>query len=219
MRQLALAAIAWALLSPLSFGQKEYPKRFREALEVLGQLDAINEAGEMWLDSLKQSAATGHVEAQAELGRVYYDGFITVGNKAMKVTRDYSRALELCQKAAGQGHVGAQYTLGQMYRNGSGVSKNYSEASKWHLKAATRGVLGAQYDLGMMYYHGEGVLQDFVQAYAWLNLATARSGTSLREGIVSVRDQIRNEMTPVQVAEAQKLAAELLKRIESLKSE
>ena len=219
MRQLVLAAIAWSLLSVLSFGQKEYPKRYREALEALGQLDAINEAGEMWLAALKQSAEDGHVEAQAELGRVYYDGIITVGNKAMKVTRDYSRALKLCQKAADQGDGGAQYTLGEIYRSGSGVPKNYSEAFKWHLKAAMRGVMGAQYDLGMMYYGGEGILQDFVQAYAWLNLAAARSGTSLREGVASVRDQIRNEMTPAQIAEAQKLAAELLKRIESLNSQ
>ena len=63
---------------------------------------------------------------------------------------------------------------------------------------------------------GEGILQDFVQAYAWLNLAAARSEW---EWVASVRDQIRNEMTPVQIAEAQKLAAELFKRIESSKSE
>ena len=215
MRQLVLAAIAWSLLSSPSFSQKEYPKRFREALEALGQLDAINEAGELWLDALKQSAADGHIEAQAELGRVYYDGVIIVGNSAMKVTRDYSRALELCQKAAGQGHVGAQYTLGQMYRNGSGVSKNYSEAFKWHLKAAMRGVVGAQYGIGMMYYHGEGVLQDFVQAYAWLNLAATHPTEELRE----TRDWIRKEMTLAQVAEAQRLAAKLQEHIEASKSE
>ena len=218
MRQLVLAAIAWSLLSPVSFGQKEYP----ELDEMIEQsAEALDKAGEAWLAALERSAEHGHVEAQAELGRVYYQGYIFVNNRAMKVPKDYSRALKLCQHAAELGHGTAQYGLGKMYYYGLGVPKNYTKAFNWYLKSAMRGVWIAQGELGMMYSNGRGVLQDFVQAYAWLNLAASRGDMvdSWLRVAVSQRDRVLEKMTPAQVAEAQKLAAELLNRIESLKSE
>ena len=218
MRQLVLAAIALSLLSPLSFGQKE----ISPLDEIVEQsAEALDKAGEAWLAALEQSAEDGNVAAQAKLGRVYKQGFIIVTNRAMKVPKDYGRALTLCQKAAEQGYPSALHTLGAMYYYGLGVPRNYTEAFKWYLKAAVRGFWPAQADLGFMYSNGRGVLQDFVKAYAWLNLAAAAGDLDddNLEVSVSERDRVREEMTPAQVAEAQKLAAELLKRIESLKSE
>ena len=222
MRQLVLAAIAWLLLSPPSFSKNEHDpldELFREQLDLSGR--TLDKAGEIWLTALEQSAGDGHVASQAELCEVYSQGFIFVSNKAMRVPEDYSRALTLCQKAAEQGDPSALYVLGKMYYYGLGVPRNYTEAFKWYLEAAMRGDWRAQSALGFMYSNGRGVLQDFVKAYAWLNLAAARGnmGDLWLKVTATERDRVRKEMTPSQVAEAQRLAAGLLKRIESAKSD
>ena len=66
----------------------------------------------------------------------------------------------------------------------------------------------AQFDLGVKYATGQGVPQDYVQAHMWFNLAASRSTGEMREDAVERRDQIANEMTPDQLAEAQRLARE-----------
>ena len=65
----------------------------------------------------------------------------------------------------------------------------------------------------MMYRKGEGVSQDYVKAYAWYHLASAQGDKQAAKG----KDMLRGRMTAEQVAEAQKLAAELWDRIESSK--
>ena len=58
------------------------------------------------------------------------------------------------------------------------------------------------------YANGEGVPQDYVWAHTWINLATSRSTGEERENFVKVRHSIAEEMTPEQIAEAQRLARE-----------
>ena len=82
-------------------------------------------------------------------------------------------------------------------------------------KKADQGLAGAQFNLGLMYDNGEGVPEDYVKAYAWINLAAAQG----QKIAVESKDLLRQKMTTEQVAEAQKLAGELFKRIESSKSE
>ena len=69
--------------------------------------------------------------------------------------------------------------------------------------------------LGQMYAEGQRVPQDYVKAYAWLNLAAAQG----IEAAAKTRTQIREKMTRAQVSEAQKLASDLFRRIESARSE
>ena len=66
----------------------------------------------------------------------------------------------------------------------------------------------AQFNLGVKYATGQGVPQDYVQAHMWFNLAASRSTGEMREDAVERRDQIANEMTPDQLADAQRLARE-----------
>ena len=66
----------------------------------------------------------------------------------------------------------------------------------------------AQFNLGVKYATGQGVPQDYVQAHMWFNLAASRSTGEVRDDAVERRDQIANEMTPDQLAEAQRLARE-----------
>ena len=94
-----------------------------------------------------------------------------------------------------------------MYDNGQGVVQDYAEAVKWYRLAAEQGYAQAQNNLGLMYRKGQGVVQDFVYAHMWMNIAAA-SGNS-RAALN--RDSNATQMTPAQIAEAQKLAREWMK--------
>ena len=128
---------------------------------------------------------------------------------------DDSEAVKWFRKAAEQGIANAQFALGVMYERGEGVPENDSEAVKWYRKAAEQGDASAQFTLGAMYATGEGVPEDYVMAYAWANLSAAKGTKEAKD----VKDLLRPKMTAEQVAEAQKLSIELLRRIESLKSQ
>jgi TPR repeat protein len=103
---------------------------------------------------------------------------------------------------AEQGSAWAQFSLGLMYDNGTGVPQDNKEAAKWYRKAAEQGVARAQSNLGLRYYKGQGVLKDDVNDYAW---AYAGSANGNDQGSKN-RDIIAKEMTPEQIAEAQKLS-------------
>jgi len=55
-----------------------------------------------------------------------------------------------------------------------------------------------------MYDEGQGVRQDVVQAHTWYNLAATNGDKPAAE----LRDALAKQMTPAQIAEAQKLARE-----------
>lgn len=65
--------------------------------------------------------------------------------------------------------------------------------------AATADIL---FELGMMYCLGRDVLQDYVTAHKWFNLAALKGN----EDAKVYRRELSLEMTPAQVAEAQRQA-------------
>jgi hypothetical protein len=89
-----------------------------------------------------------------------------------------------------------------LYHSGKGVPKDFVEMAKWYRKAADQGYNIAQGFLGTAYKHGWGVPQDYVQAYLWFQLAAAHGWPA------SDRDIVAAKMTPAQIAEAKKAAAE-----------
>ena len=91
-----------------------------------------------------------------------------------------------------------------MYYHGDGVPQDYGEAMKWHSKAGEQGNASAQDSLGIMYAEGQGVRQDIVQAHMWFDLAAAQGDDKAKEN----RDEAASEMTPDQIAKAQRLARE-----------
>ena len=117
---------------------------------------------------------------------------------------DYATALRIFRQLADRGNAAAQYNLGVMYDKGRAVTQDYTEAMRWYRKAANQGNAKAQYNLGLKYHKGQGVTQDYVQAYMWYNIATA--GSQKDSG--GFRDRLAKKMTPVQIAEAQRLARE-----------
>jgi len=124
------------------------------------------------------------------------------------VPRDDAEAVRWYRLAADQGHAEAQYNLGVMYSTGSGVPRDDAEAVLWWQAAADQGNAGGQFYLGMAYADGTVVPQNDVTAHMWLNLASSRLEGALGHRAQEARDQVAEELNPIQRAEAQRLARE-----------
>ncbi len=81
---------------------------------------------------------------------------------------------------------------------------DYATALTEFRPLAQQGDASAQNNLGLMYSKGRGVAQDYVQAHMWVNLAAAQGIEDARDA----RDILVEQMTPAQIAEAQRLARE-----------
>ncbi len=149
----------------------------------------------------KPLAEQGHATAQYSLGVIYDNGY--------GVPENDKTAVKWYRLAAEQGNDFAQYNLGLMYDNGQGVPEDDKTAVKWYRLAAEQGNASAQSNLGAMYDDGTGVIQDYVRAHMWYNIA-ASSGKS--KNALGNRDVIAQEMTSAQIAEAQKLARECVRK-------
>ena len=117
--------------------------------------------------------------------------------------QDYAAAIQLCRPLAEEGDARAQLSLGGMYYNGQGVQQDFPEAAKWTRRAAEQGYAPAQADLGVLYWNGQGVPRDVVLAYMWLSLAVEQEPDGVKK-----RDLAASQMTPDEIAEAQRLARE-----------
>ena len=74
--------------------------------------------------------------------------------------------------------------------------------------SAGQEIAQAQSDLGGIYGNGQGVLLDDVRAHIWWNIA-ASSGDEMA---VKNRDIVAKRMTSAQIAKAQKLARECVRK-------
>ena len=166
-------------------------KQFDDAMAAYDRRDYT-----MAFRLLRPLAELGHARAQAKLAFMYHIGRGVAEDQAASVSWD--------RKAANQGNADAQFSLGVAYSRGEGVPQDRAAAVPWYRKAANQGHADAQSDLGVLYARGLGVPQDYVQAHMWLSLASAQGkGLTLK-----YRDDIAASMTPVQIAEAQRLARE-----------
>ena len=59
-----------------------------------------------------------------------------------------------------------------------------------------------------MYRNGQGVPQDYVETQKWFNLVASRATDDHQKQYVETRDALAEQMTPAQLAEAQKRAAD-----------
>jgi TPR repeat protein len=150
-------------------------------------------------ETSKVKAEAGDAEAQFNLGNKYYH---------QVEVEDFKEAVKWYQKAADQGHAGAQTSLGQMYRLGQGVKQDFEKAIKLHQKAADQGYARAQTRLGVMYGDGTGVEQNDVTAFAWWNIATTNGNQSAK----NIKSFIARRMTAAQIAEAEELVKEMVKK-------
>jgi uncharacterized protein len=75
-------------------------------------------------------------------------------------------------------------------------------------KAAEQGNGCAQFLFGVTFLQGGGNLQDLVQGHMWVNIAAANGV----KNAFNLRKLAEKNMTPAQIAEAQKLARECMSK-------
>jgi TPR repeat protein len=117
---------------------------------------------------------------------------------------DFATALREWRPLAEQGDASAQFSVGLSYENGDGVPRDYAIARQWYEKAAAQGDAKAQLYLGLQSAFGQGGPVDLVQAHMWYSLAAGNGHL----GAAVYRNDLAKQMTPAQIAEAQKRARE-----------
>jgi TPR repeat protein len=157
-----------------------------------GEGVAENDAEAMrWI---RLAAEQGDANAQLYVGLMYRNG--------EGVPENDTEAVRWFRLAAEQGFPGAQNNLGFMYQFGNGVPENDAEAVRWYRLAAEQGDNIGQLFLGEMYADGEGVPQNYFRAYVWWSISAALGNENSREN----RDEIKENLTNTQLAQAQELA-------------
>lgn len=157
-------------------------------------------------ENLLANAERGTAEDQYNLGLRY--------EKGMGVPQSYTEAAYWYRLAAMQGYRDGQYKLCELSEQGHGVPQDYQESLRWCGLAADQGHGRAMFVLGRLYHTAHGVPHDLVRAHMWYNLATAHGYDDGKKW----RDRLADEMSPSQVAEAQKLAREWNVRMTSRNS-
>jgi TPR repeat protein len=147
-------------------------------------------------ETLLANAEKGSVDDQYQLGMRYERG--------AGVPQNYLEAARWYRLAAMQGYRDGQYKVCEMSERGQGLPQDYQEALRWCGLAADQGHGRAMFILGRLYHTAHGVPHDLVRAHMWYNLATAHGYDDGKKW----RDRLADEMSPGQVAEAQKLARE-----------
>ena len=117
---------------------------------------------------------------------------------------DFAKALREWRPLAEQGDARAQFYLGMLYENGDGVPRDYEKAREWYEKSAAQGEANAQFYLGLLSAFGRGGPLDLAQAHMWYSLAAGNGHV----GATVYRNDLAKQMTPAQIAEAQKRARE-----------
>jgi TPR repeat protein len=203
VRSLAFSVLT--LLLSVSMVVTAHSEPFEDALDAYLRGD-YREASRLF----KTMAEQGDADAQFNLGFQYFHG--------QGVPQDYAEAVKWYRRAAEQGKAAAQSNLGFLYNVGQGVPQDYAEAAKWYQRVAAQGDADAQLNLGFLYFHGQGVPQDHILAHMSFDLAASwfpAAEKKRRERAVRNRDRVASEMTPEQIAEAQRLASEWIPKEEA----
>ena len=171
-----------------------------------GVTSDVKEALDWW----QKSAAHGQVYAQNALGQLYFHGDHPGDTNLL----NYAEAAHWLRKAAEQDYAPAMSTLGYMYLYGIGVKHDWSQALQWNRRAAERGDAGAQDNLGQMYENGNaGLPRDPVQAYEWFWLSQQQGSPGGRHDVMEF--EVHHVLTPEQITEAKRLAAEFRAQMHS----
>ncbi|MGL5250011.1 MAG: tetratricopeptide repeat protein, partial [Enterovibrio sp.] len=112
-----------------------------------------------------------------------------------------------------KGHVSAQVFFGGLYALGQGVAQDDKQAVSLAREAAEQGNINAQFSLGESYFIGKGVKRDFKQAYSWLSVAAANGHPTAAD----MRDVAAKQLSPTDLADAQKIADRYFERYQPKK--
>jgi hypothetical protein len=121
--------------------------------------------------ALSHQAQAGDIQAQFQLGTLYYVG--------IGIVQDYRNAAVWLNKAAQAGDAEAQCELGFLYQTGSfgqgPPPPDLKQAASWYAKSAAQGDACGQFALAALYVSGKGVTQDAGKA-ASLSAEAATQG-------------------------------------------
>jgi hypothetical protein len=147
----------------------------------------------------------GHARAQVLLGIMFLEGADTPENAA--------EARRWFQCAAEQGDLEAQLRLGLLSSAGrQETAQDVREKLKWIGRAADGGHATAQLIMGISCRTGRDMPQNLVEAYKWLSLAASREPADQnRTTAIHECEATAAQMTPAQLAEAQRLARAWIK--------
>ena len=205
-----------------------YPRRLETADPIPSEVDTVNEVDTRGSGSIKRILISIAVIIAIFLGGLHwYDPLlvseffpITHESKsggdydkglAAYQSGDYATALREWTPLAEQGHVDAQLNLGRMYYKGQGVPQDEKTAGKWITLAAEQGHVSAQAILSTLYASGRGVIRDYVYAHMWGSIAVSRGlSAELHSLIMTLMPVVAEDMTPTQIAKAEKLASECI---------
>jgi uncharacterized protein len=202
MKQFILIAVTLMLVGGSVMGAE-----FQKGLDAYnkGELAAAQRL-------LKPLANDGDANAQLYLGKIYHRGhyrkYEALVRQDHEAAQDHKIAVKWYTLSAAQGNAEAIFRLAIMYRSGLGVLQDRARGLGLFKKAAGKSYVDAQFVLGEMYEQGLGVLQNFIYTHMWWNIAGLNGSTMAR----ALRDEVGEKMTPVQIAEAQELARECVKK-------
>jgi TPR repeat protein len=154
------------------------------------------------IGAFQKAAAEGNSEAQRRLGFMYYHG--------EGVVHDNKQAVALFEKAAAGGDILSASNLAMMYEFGMGVPQDDARAAGWYARAAEMGDPTSQFRASVMYYKGQGVARDRTEAAKWWTLAMMKGG-EFADAIRPSVESAEGKLTPEEVAEGKRRAAEWLK--------
>ena len=149
------------------------------------------------------------------------------GTVAEQIVQDAENSVKRIRTViadAQRGSPEAQFRLGMMILDkvknlGRKRQANAAqEALPWFTRAAEQGHEDAQRHLSLLYSINCPLeMINYVRAYAWLKVALDKGASITRNGQPADK-VLRKKMTAEQVAEAEKLAAEIQERIKASKS-
>jgi len=147
--------------------------------------------------ALTAKASAGDPAAMTQLGSMYYEGKGT--------PRDYQQARRWFEAAAEKNYAPALNDLAVMYLDGAGVDRDPAIAAQLYTRGAEQDDPVSQFNLAGLYARGAGVPRDQVAAYKWLLLANLNGHPNANTTL----QKYAPGMSPVQIAEAQRQAAQV----------
>lgn len=153
---------------------------------------------------IERAVAQGSLSARLMLGEIFLFGEHTDG------TPDRRRAYDVLISAAEAGNARAQNMVGVIIRDGGLGQNDPARARSWFEKAARQGDAKACSNLGHLGYDSS-VPAERVEALKWLMVAEALREVTAKYTLI----EIAPRHTPEEMAEARRLADELLPTIKA----
>ena len=118
-----------------------------------------------WYDK-NQFKGFGLVPEKKEITKAQYN-FAENYFSGKTLTKDYTRGIDLFQRAANSGLHQANFRLGLINHYGKGKVRDLKEAYRHYQKAAQNNSPEAQFNLGLMYRYGFGTSKNINGAFNW----------------------------------------------------